>query len=144
MVFEQVAGGESIHPVASGETLGHIAARFGMKTQLAASINGLSDPHRLHIGQRLRVSNRHIVPSTRGDGIVVNVGDLMLYWLRDCEVVASFPVGVGRKAWQTPPGHYTIVGRRRDPVWHVPPSIQKEMRDQRQPVKKQVLPGPEM
>ncbi|MGH3056131.1 MAG: LysM peptidoglycan-binding domain-containing protein, partial [Gaiellaceae bacterium] len=54
VVFEQVVGDESVHAVASGETLGHIAAHFGMKTQLAASINGLSDPHRLHIGQRLR------------------------------------------------------------------------------------------
>lgn len=28
-------------------------------------INGLADPHRLQIGQRLRMSNRHIVPATR-------------------------------------------------------------------------------
>jgi L,D-transpeptidase ErfK/SrfK len=143
VVFDQVAGDETVHAVVSGETLGHIAARFGMKTQLAASINRISDPRRLQIGQRLRVSNRHIVPTTRHDGIVINVGDLMLYWLRDGVVVGSFPVGVGRKAWQTPPGHYTIVGRRRDPVWHVPASIQREMRDERQPVKKTVPPGPD-
>lgn len=143
VVFEHVAGDESTHAVTSGETLGHIAAHYGMRMQLAASINGLSDPHRLHIGQRLRVSNRHIVPSTRADGIVVNVGDLMLYWVRDAEVVANFPVGVGRQTWQTPPGHYSIVGRRRDPVWHVPASIQKEMKEQRQPVKKSVPAGPD-
>jgi L,D-transpeptidase ErfK/SrfK len=143
VVFDQVAGDESVHAVASGETLGHIAERFGMKTQLAASINGLSDPHRLHIGQRLRMSNRHIVPSSRRDAIIINVGDLILYWVREGEVVASFPVGVGRKTWQTPPGHYTIVGRRRDPVWHVPASIQKEMHDQGQPVKKLVPAGPD-
>lgn len=142
-VFEQVAGDESIHAVAAGETLGHIAGRFGMKTPLAASINRLSDPHRLHIGQHLRMSNRHIVPSALRDGIVINAGDLMLYWLRDGAVVASFPVGVGRKAWQTPPGRYTIVGRRRDPVWHVPVSIQKEMHEKGEPVKKKVLPGPD-
>jgi L,D-transpeptidase ErfK/SrfK len=67
----------------------------------------------------------------------------MLYWVRHGEVVYSFPVGVGRKTWQTPPGHYTIVGRRRDPVWHVPTSIQKEMHDQGEPVKKSVPPGPD-
>jgi L,D-transpeptidase ErfK/SrfK len=114
-----------------------------MKTTLVTSINGLSDPHRLHIGQPLRVSNRHIVPSTERDGIIINVGDLMLYWVRDGQVVANFRVGVGRKTWQTPPGHYTIVGRRRDPDWHVPPSIQKEMHDQGQPVKKLVPAGPD-
>jgi len=142
-IFGTVVGDESVHAVASGDTLGHLAARFGMTVQLAAAINALPDPHRLRIGQRLRLSNRHIVPTTRRDGIVINVGELALYWLRDGAVVDRLPVGVGRKAWRTPPGHYEIVSRRRDPVWHVPASIQKEMREKGEPVKKKVPPGPD-
>jgi L,D-transpeptidase ErfK/SrfK len=142
-VYQQVTGEEAVHAVAQGETLGHIAGRFGMSTQLAAVINHLADPGRLRLGQRLVLSTRHIVPTTLQDGLVINVGDLMLYWLRDGALVAAFPVGVGRVAWETPPGHYSIVSRRRDPVWHVPPKIQREMREKGEPVKRVVPPGPD-
>jgi L,D-transpeptidase ErfK/SrfK len=142
-VYHLVTGKETVHAVVQGEILGRIAPRFGMSTQLAAVVNHLADPGRLHLGQRLVLSNRHIVPAALQDGLVINVGDLMLYWLRDGAPVAAFPVGVGRVAWETPAGHYSIVGRRRDPAWHVPPRIQREMREKGEPVKRVVLPGPD-
>jgi len=138
-----VSGEEVTHAVAHGETLGHIAQRFGMQVQLAATINRLPDVNHLRLGQRLQLSTRHIVPAKSADSIVINVADLRLYWVRDGALMASFPVGVGREDWETPSGHYTIVGRRRDPVWHVPKSIQREMKDRGEPVKKRVEPGPD-
>lgn len=142
-IYHLVTGEQVDHVVVQGETLGHIAGRVGMGAQLAAAVNRLADPGRLHLGQRLVLSTRHIVPMTLQDGLIINVGDLMLYWLRDGALVAAFPVGVGRVAWETPPGHYSIVGRRRDPVWHVPPKIQREMREKGEPVKRAVPPGPD-
>lgn len=142
-VYDRIIGDETTHVVTSGETLGQIAARFGIKTSLAATLNHLTDVNRLRLGQRVRLSNRHIVPTSSRDGIVINVGELMLYWVQDGTPMAAFPVGVGRAAWETPAGHYTIVSRRRDPVWHVPRSIQREMREGGAPVKKKVPPGPE-
>jgi L,D-transpeptidase ErfK/SrfK len=141
--YDQVIGQEVVHTVTAGETLGHIAHAFGIPIHLAAAINRLGDANRLHLGQRLVLSDRHIVPARLRDGLVVNVGDLMLYWLRDGAVVANVPVGVGRVAWATPAGHYTIVGRRHDPIWHVPRSIQREMQEQGEPVKKKVPAGPD-
>jgi L,D-transpeptidase ErfK/SrfK len=142
-IYHLVTGKEVIHVVVQGDTLGHIAGRFGLSTRLAAVVNHLADPGKLHLGQRLVLSNRHIVPQGLQDGLVINVGDLMLYWMRDGDLVAAFPVGVGRVAWETPSGHYSIVGRRRDPVWHVPPKIQREMRAKGEPVKRVVAPGPD-
>ena len=142
-IYHLVTGAEVVHVVVQGETLGHIAGRFGMSTRLAAVVNHLADPGKLHLGQRLVLSNRHIVPLVLQDGLVINVGDLMLYWMRDRDLVGAFPVGVGRVAWETPSGHYSIVGRRRDPVWHVPPKIQREMREKGEPVKRVVPPGPD-
>jgi len=142
-VYDHVVGEQTVHTVTQGETLVPIAKKFGMAPHLAAVVNRLADPNRLHLGQRILLSNRHIVPATLHDGIVINAGDLRLYWMRDGEVAESFPVGVGRVAWQTPSGHYTIVSRRHDPVWHVPPSIQREMKEQGQEVKKKVPPGPD-
>lgn len=142
-VYQQVAGEQVVHMVARGETLGHIAQQFGMATSLASKMNCLPDPDRLRVGQRLILSNRHIVPTVLADGLVINAGDLLLYWLRGGDLLGAFPVGVGRTAWETPPGRYRIVGRRQDPVWHVPPSIQREMREKGEPVKRVVPPGPD-
>ena len=142
-VYERVAGAERMYAVTNGDTLGAIAQRYGMKQALVARVNTLAEPYPLHIGQRLWVSNRHIVPAASSDGIIINLGDRTLYWLRDDKVVGVFPVAVGRISWETPPGNYTIVGRRRDPVWHVPPSIQKEMKERGEEVKTVVPAGPD-
>jgi L,D-transpeptidase ErfK/SrfK len=140
-VYQAVTGQQVVHAVTQGETLGHIARQFGMKTDLAAAVNHLTDRDRLHLGQRLVLSNRHVVPAKLPDGLVINLGDLTLYWFHDGALIESFPVGVGRVAWQTPAGHYTIISRRRNPVWNVPPSIQREMKEKGEPVKKKVPPG---
>jgi membrane-bound lytic murein transglycosylase D len=50
------AGGSGTHAVRPGETLSSIAGRYGMSATTLARLNGLSDPDRLRVGQRLRVS----------------------------------------------------------------------------------------
>src|SRR5512135_2576857 len=79
-VYEQVVGEETIHVVASGETLGHIARRFGMPVRLMAAVNHLDNPNKLHLGERLLLSDRRILPTALQDGIVINEGDVTLYW----------------------------------------------------------------
>jgi L,D-transpeptidase ErfK/SrfK len=142
-VFRQIIGHEAEHVVAAGETLGAIARRYGTGVQTASLINGLADPNRLRLGQRLHLSNRRILPALLQDGLVIDLVMLRMYWLQAGEVIASFPVAAGRKSWETPAGHYTITSRRRDPTWFVPPSIQREMREQGLEVKKKVPPGPD-
>lgn len=44
------------HVVASGETLSSIASAYGTSTSALASINGLSDPNRIYVGQTLSIS----------------------------------------------------------------------------------------
>src|SRR5206468_4328111 len=56
---------------------------------------------------------------------------------------APLPVGIGRIDWATPPGRYRVVGRREDPVWRVPASIQAEMRARGEPLVSVVGPGPD-
>ena len=142
-VYDIVTGNEVEHAVTAGETLEQIARRFGVRPQVVANFNRMSAPEPLRSGQRLRVSNRRIVPAHVTDGLVINAAELKLYWVRGGTVAAEFPVAMGRQSWETPNGQYTIVGRRRDPVWHVPPSIQREMRQKGQTVKERVPAGPD-
>jgi L,D-transpeptidase ErfK/SrfK len=142
-LFDRVIGHEATHVVVAGETLSAIVRRYGTGVQVAAAMNSLADPGRLRLGQRLRLSNRRVLPAPFEDGLVIDLAVLRMYWLRGGEVSAVFPVAAGRKTWETPGGFYSITGRRRDPTWYVPPSIQREMREQGLPVKKKVPPGPD-
>jgi L,D-transpeptidase ErfK/SrfK len=142
-VYDLIAGSEQDYIVAPGDSLWGITGRFTMNRALLQSWNELPDPDALRPGMHLRVSDRHIVPRRGPDGIVIDIAVRTLYWFQRGELRARFPIGVGRTDWVTPPGHYRIVGRREDPVWHVPPSIQAEMRARGEEVAREVQPGPD-
>jgi len=142
-VYTEIAGSEHEYVVVAGDTLWAISGRFTMTNRLLETLNPLDDHNHLHAGQRLRVSDRHIVPRRDPDGLVIDVAARTLFWFRQGALEGRFPVAVGRADWATPAGRYRIIGRREDPVWHVPPSIQEEMRRRGEPVVTSVAPGPD-
>lgn len=141
--YNHVIGREVVHAVQPGDTVERISRRFDVKARVTMGMNRLGQKGNLKKGQRLKLSNRRIIPLLTNDGIVVNLADLTLSWVQNGVLMAQFPVGVGRETWETPVGHYEILSRRRDPVWHVPPSIQREMQEQGLVVKTKVPPGPD-
>lgn len=52
------------YQVRSGDTLGAIARRFGQRLDALAAANGISDPHRIRVGQVLQVGGRNPTPPT--------------------------------------------------------------------------------
>ncbi len=56
------ASSPGTYTVAPGDTLGHIAIRLGVKRSDLISINGLSNPDRIRIGQKLTVPQGGVVP----------------------------------------------------------------------------------
>jgi LysM repeat protein len=50
--------GATYHTVQSGETLGTIAAEYGLTTAAVASANGLANPNLIRLGQRLIIPAR--------------------------------------------------------------------------------------
>lgn len=56
-VADNTAGGSATtHTVAAGETLGSIARRYGVDVDELARANGISNPNRIQVGQKLTVS----------------------------------------------------------------------------------------
>jgi L,D-transpeptidase ErfK/SrfK len=137
-----LVGGSSLYQIKRGDSLTLLGARFGVDPRLLARANGLSPQARLSIGQSLRVQNRHIVPDA-GDGILINIPQRLLFFFHEGALAAWYPVALGRPDWQTPTGRFEVVSRRRRPTWHVPPSIQEEMRRHGGPVRTVVPPGPQ-
>lgn len=142
-VYSMVIGHEVVHVVAQGDTPSGLARKYDVSTEAVLRINSIEDPRRLQIGKRLLLSNRQIVPAPFSTGLVIDLLRLRLYWVKDGSLVGSYPVAAGRPAWHTPAGLYKIIGRRRNPTWYVPASIQQEMMAQGLRVRKRVPPGPD-
>ncbi|MBA3948872.1 MAG: L,D-transpeptidase family protein [Acidobacteria bacterium] len=131
------------YEVMTGDTLGLVAARFGIEPAVLARDNNLKTNARLKPGDTLAVDNRHIVPSGFTDGIVVNLPQRRLFLFRDGEVQQSYPVAVGTGSWKTPTGEFAIQSLEVDPAWDVPKSIQAEMARKGKRVLTRVAPGPD-
>ncbi len=140
-VSRQLSGAEFEYTVESGDTLMMIAARYGVTASVLAVQNRLTLGSTLVPGTRLKIDNRHVVPFRAGNSLVLNVPQRMLFHFDGGALVGAYPIAVGQPTWETPLGEFTVAELRRHPVWRVPPSIQREMREQGRRVRTVVPPG---
>jgi len=145
-----IVGKRFSYTVGKGESLRYIGAKFGVSWRRLAQYNRIDPRKPLKAGQVLRIDTRRIVPRRIDDGIVINIPDRTLYYFRNGDVERIYSVAVGKpkppsdpekRAWHTPTGTFRIIGKMKDPTWRVPPSIQKEMKEQGKEVKTVVPPG---
>ncbi|MEB3217958.1 MAG: L,D-transpeptidase [Nostocales cyanobacterium 94392] len=52
--------------------------------------------------------------------VVVDLGDRRAYVYRQNTVIASYPIGVGKKGWETPTGTFEVLHMQHDPAWQHP------------------------
>jgi L,D-transpeptidase ErfK/SrfK len=141
-VSRQVSGGEFEYTARPGDTVLKISARYGETASVLAVANGLKLDSKLVPGSLLRVNNQHVVPFGAAQTIIINVPQRMLFHFEGEALSGAYPVAVGQPTWPTPLGDFTVATLRRYPVWHVPLSIQREMREQGRRVRTVVPPGP--
>jgi L,D-transpeptidase ErfK/SrfK len=138
-----VTGERFEYLIQQGDSLTTIAARFGESTTTIAQSNGIDYNGRIYPGQRLEIDNRHIVPETLGNGILINLPQRMLFFFRDGGLVGAYPVGLGKPTWPTPTGQFSVIQLVENPTWTVPVEIQEEMRRAGKQVLIKVPPGPD-
>ncbi len=139
----QVTGGDTDYTVQPGDFLIAIGARFGVSAELIARQNAIRYSAVIHPGQRLQIHHPHIVPALLDDGILINIPQRMLFHFSDGQLLAAYPVGLGKPTWPTPGGEFEIVSRVKNKTWKVPISIQEEMRREGKAVLEEVPPGPD-
>ncbi|MBK1990799.1 L,D-transpeptidase [Sphaerospermopsis aphanizomenoides BCCUSP55] len=52
--------------------------------------------------------------------VVVDLSDRRVYVYRYDEVIASYPIAVGKKGWETPTGDFQVIHKQHDPIWKHP------------------------
>lgn len=108
----QPAAFEGYYIVQPGDTLSKIAARYGATVQTLMSLNGLSNPDRIWVGQRLRIGKAAPAPSqpapTAGRWIDVNLRTQRLTAFQGNTPVFSALISGGLPRTPTVVGRFAI------------------------------------
>ncbi len=75
--------------------------------------------------KKLLIPKKHILPFGKREGIIINIGDLRLYYFNG-EIIKTYPIGIGRSGWETPLGKSTIIDKKKNPIWIPPESVREE------------------
>jgi L,D-transpeptidase ErfK/SrfK len=122
------------------DTLVEIARRFDLGyVELVAANPGI-DPWLPGEGTEVILPTVHLSPDAKPDGIVINLGDMRLYYFEGPgQPPRSYPIGIGREGLLTPVGTTVIARKTKDPIWR--PTARMRTEDPTLP--EVVLAGPE-
>ncbi len=124
---EDLIGNLSYYKISKNDNLIDISRRNNLAFPEVMIANPkVEDPWLLEEDKVIVLPKRHILPNTKKEGIVVNKGDLRIYYYNIDGRVLSFPIGIGRGDWETPTGKARITGKKKNPYWTVPASILEE------------------
>ena len=76
--------------------------------------------------KNLLIPKEHILPFGNREGIIINIGDLRLYYFKNNKIIRTFPIGNGRSGWETPLGKTMIIEKKENPIWIPPESLKIE------------------
>ncbi|WP_163834264.1 L,D-transpeptidase family protein [Spartinivicinus ruber] len=94
-------------------------------------------------GAEVVLPTRMILPPGPRKGIVINLAELRLYYYPpDDPVVMVYPIGIGRKGWETPLGKTRITQKKPNPSWRPPESIRQERARKGEFIPDVIPPGP--
>ena len=84
------------------------------------------DPWLPRAGTRLVLPKARLLPSGRREGIVINLGDLRLYFFEPGQPVRSVPIGIAKDGYATPLGETEVKAKREKPTWTPGPSARRD------------------
>ncbi|CAN0516110.1 unnamed protein product [Ectocarpus sp. 12 AP-2014] len=99
-------------------------------------------------GTEVTIPGQFILPDEPRTGIVINAAELRLYYYPEVSNgeaprVETYPIGIGRDAYNTPLGITETTMRLENPAWYPPASIRREAAEQGGPPPAVVPPGPD-
>jgi len=125
-----VLGDVRLYRIKNGDTLMDIARLYGLGYNEIVDANPGLDPWVPPAGATILLPMEWIPPCCTYEGIVVNIPEMRLFYFTPAgpgtTQVQTYPVGLGRDDWQTPSGHFKVIGKTVNPQWNIPESIRQE------------------
>ncbi|PPJ62226.1 L,D-transpeptidase [Cuspidothrix issatschenkoi] len=110
-------------PVEIGDSA--IAASVATSPQQSAVINFDSPrkPEKSNSGNVTDPANNTNQPLESGverTQVIVDLSDRRVYVSRADEIIASYPIAIGKKGWETPIGKFQVIHKEHYPIWRHP------------------------
>ncbi len=122
-----VVGHLQHYRIKKGDDLLEIARHFGLGYSEIGVKYRNWDPFLPPVGAEMTIPTLWIVPDNRGKQIIVNTGEMRLYYFIKNETqVYTFPIGMGVLDFKTPAGSFRVINKKVNPAWHIPKSLQKK------------------
>lgn len=122
-----VVGSIQHYRLKKGDDLLDVARRYDLGwTEIGAMYRGW-DPFLPPPGAEMVIPSMWIVPESRGKQIIVNTGEMRLYYFTQNDTqVYTYPIGMGVLDFKTPTGNFTVNQKKVNPDWHIPRQLQKK------------------
>jgi len=122
-----VVGHLQHYRIKKGDDLLEIARNFGLGYSEIGVKYRYWDPFLPPVGAEMTIPTLWIVPDNHGKQIIVNTGEMRLYYFIKNETqVYTFPIGMGVLDFKTPSGSFRVINKKVNPAWHIPKSLQKK------------------
>ncbi len=121
------------------DTLIDLAPELGVGYVELVAANPRVDPWLPPKGTRLVVPEARLLPSGPREGIVVNLGDLHLYYFAKDASVRAYPIGIAKDGYATPIGVTSVKSKREKPTWIPGESARREKPE----LPPRIAPGPD-
>lgn len=112
--------GEVEHSYAEvDETIDDVGLRFNLgHSEMVHANPHISPRFSIPTNTPVVIPAQFILPETAKKGIVINLAEYRLYYYPAHEnVVMTFPIGIGRKGWETPLGFTKVSSKAVNPTW---------------------------
>lgn len=127
----------------SNDTIASIARKNDIGFFAILEANPQLDPKHLLPGTEIIIPKQFLLPQVPHKGIVINLSSMRLFYFpQGQKYFYSYPIGIGKKDWNTPVGKLKIVEKIENPKWHVPKSIYEYRKENGDPVPHVVPSGP--
>ncbi len=120
-----VVGAFQSHRTQKGEDLLDVARRYDLGWTEIGAMYRAWDPFLPPLGVQITIPTMWIVPDSRGKQIIVNTGEMRLYYfINNGTQVYTYPIGMGVLDFKTPTGNFTVNQKKVHPDWHIPKQLQ--------------------
>jgi L,D-transpeptidase ErfK/SrfK len=120
-----VVGHIQHYRIKKGDDLLDLARHYGLGYSELGIMYRHWDPFLPPVGAEITIPTMWIVPDNRGSQIIVNTGEMRLYYyIKKNTQVYTFPIGMGVLDFRTPQGKFRVIGKKVHPAWHIPKSLQ--------------------
>jgi len=122
-----VIGSPQHHMTKKGEDLLDVARHYDLGWTEIGSMYRQWDPFLPPPGTNILIPTMWIVPTGRAAQIVVNTGEMRLYYfVNNGTQVYTYPIGMGVLDYKTPTGKFSVNQKKVNPDWHIPKQLQKK------------------